>query len=62
MTQVGACLHDGVDLLDCVLGLGLGGHSVDLDFLLFVDQCIWATGLNHHDIAVEGGDIKERRI
>ena len=32
MAQVGAGIHDRVDLFDCVLGLGLGGHSVDLGF------------------------------
>ena len=32
MTQVGAGLHDCVDFLDGVLGLCLGGHSVDLGF------------------------------
>ena len=37
MAQVGAGLHDGVDLLDCVLWLGLGRHGVDLGFKLFVD-------------------------
>ena len=57
MAQVGASLHDGVDLFDCVLWLGLGGHGVDLDFKLFVDESIRATGLNHHDIAVKGCDI-----
>jgi hypothetical protein len=32
MAQVGASFHDCVDLIDCVLRLGLGGNSVDLGF------------------------------
>ena len=32
MAQVGAGFHDGVDLFDCVLWLGLGGYRVDLGF------------------------------
>ena len=32
VAQVGPGLHDRVDLFDCVLWLGLGGHGVDLGF------------------------------
>ena len=32
MAQIGARFHDCVDLFDCVLWLGLGGHGVDLGF------------------------------
>ena len=32
MAQVGSGFHDCVDLFDCVLRLGLGGHGVDLGF------------------------------
>ena len=37
VAQVDAGLHDCVDLFDCVLWLGLGGHGVELSFELFVD-------------------------
>ena len=37
MAQVGACFHDGVDLFDCVVWLGLGSHGIDLGFKLFID-------------------------
>lgn len=32
MAQVGASFHDGVDLFDCVLWLGLSGDGIDLGF------------------------------
>ena len=37
MAQVGASLHDCVDLFDCVLWLGLGRHGLNLGFKLFAD-------------------------
>ena len=37
MTQVGASIHDCVDLFDGVLWFGPSGHVVDLGFELFVD-------------------------
>ena len=38
MAQVGAGLHNGVDLFDCVLWLCLSGNGVDLrGFVLVVD-------------------------
>ena len=59
VAQVGAGIHDGVDLFDGGLWLGLFSQSTDLSFKLFVDECVIGTGLNHHDITVESCDIKQ---
>ena len=32
MAQVGASVHDCIDLFDCVVWFGLGGYGVDLGF------------------------------
>jgi hypothetical protein len=32
MAQVGAGIHDGVDLFDCVLWFGFGGDGIHLGF------------------------------
>ena len=37
MAQVGAGIHDGVDLLDGGLWLGFFSQGADLGFWLFVD-------------------------
>ena len=62
MLQGGAGLHDGGDFVGGGVRFGVGGIAFDLWTHICIDQGFGVAGLDHHYIAIEGGQVKECAI